>query len=102
MSAGGDGFDIRTLAETYHAGMTLAAHRHRWGQLVFANSGVMRVMTEAAAWLVPPTRAIWLPAGVQHVIAVQGEVAMRSLYIDAPRRCPKPLVCWRSLHFFAS
>lgn len=88
--SGGDGFDVRTLAATYHAGTALAAHRHRWGQLVFAASGVMRVATDGAVWLIPPTRAIWLPAGVSHAIAMQGEVAMRTLYIDAPRAAPLP------------
>ena len=81
----GDGFDVRTLAATFYAGATLGAHRHPWGQLVFAVSGVMRVTTEAAAWTIPPTRAIWLPAGVPHAIVIQGEVALRTLYIDRPR-----------------
>lgn len=86
----GDGFDIRSLAATYHARTTLAAHRHRWGQLVFAASGVMRVATEDAVWLIPPTRAIWLPAGIRHAITMQGEVAMRTLYLAAPRSAPLP------------
>ncbi|PIC01361.1 helix-turn-helix transcriptional regulator [Caulobacter sp. X] len=86
----GDGFDVRTLAATFYAGTTLGAHRHAWGQLVFAASGVMRVTTEAAAWTIPPTRAIWLPAGVPHAIVVQGEVALRTLYIDRPRSDPLP------------
>ena len=85
MSASGDGFDIRTLAATYHPGTTLATHRHRWGQLVFAAAGVMHVNTGDAVWLIPPTRAIWLPAGVAHAITMQGDVMMRTLYIDAPR-----------------
>jgi hypothetical protein len=50
----------------------------------------MRVMTDDATWLIPSTRAIWLPAGLQHAIAVQGEVAMRTLYIDLPRAEPLP------------
>ena len=41
----------------------LDRHDHPWGQLAFCNSGVMRVISDAAAWLSPPTRAIWLPAG---------------------------------------
>ena len=45
----------------------------------------MRVITDEAAWLAPPTRAIWLPAGLAHEIVMKGEVAMRSLYI-APDR----------------
>ncbi len=85
-----DGYDVRTLAATFYAGTTLGGHAHDWGQLVFAASGVMRVMTDAATWTIPPTRAIWLPAGVRHTIAIQGEVAMRTLYIDAPRSDPLP------------
>ena len=85
-----DGFDVRTLAATFYAGTTLGGHAHDWGQLVFAASGVMRVTTDEAAWTIPPTRAIWLPAGVRHAIAIQGEVAMRTLYIDTPRSDPLP------------
>ena len=85
MNASGDGLDVRTLAAGYPAGTVLPAHHHGWGQLVFAASGVMRVTTDDAAWLIPPTRAIWLPAGIRHAIAMLGEVAMRTLYIDMPR-----------------
>ncbi|MCF4167345.1 helix-turn-helix transcriptional regulator [Zavarzinia compransoris] len=90
MTAGAGDFDIRTLATTYGAGTVLAPHRHRSGQLVFAASGVMRVMTDGAVWLIPPTRAIWLPAGTRHAVAMQGDVAMRTLYIAAPRSAPLP------------
>jgi AraC-like DNA-binding protein len=85
LSSIGDGFDVRSLALTFRSGATLARHRHEWGQLVFASSGVMYVATEAEAWLVPPTKALWLPAGLEHQISVRGEVAMRTLYL-APDR----------------
>ncbi len=90
MNAGDDGFEVRTLAAGYHAGTVLQPHHHGWGQLVFAASGVMRVTADDAAWLIPPTRAIWLPAGTRHAVAVLGEVAMRTLYIDMPRAAPLP------------
>ena len=85
MSGAGDGFDVRSLAVTFHHGATLARHAHPWGQLVFATSGAMHVATDATAWLVPATKAIWLPAGLAHRIAIRGEVAMRTLYV-APTR----------------
>jgi len=44
----------------------------------------MRVLGDTATWLSPPTRAIWLPAGVAHEIVMRGEVATRFLYI-----CPE-------------
>ncbi len=80
-----DGFDVRSLAITLRSGAVIATHRHPWAQLVFARSGVMHVVTEKAVWLTPATKAIWLPAGVEHRIDVQGEVAMRTLYIAAAR-----------------
>lgn len=39
----------------------------------------MRVATDAATWLVPPTKAIWIPAGLPHQILFGGEAAMRTL-----------------------
>jgi AraC-like DNA-binding protein len=81
----GDGFDVRSLAMTLRPGAHVGNHRHPWAQLVFACSGVMRVSTAAETWLTPATKAIWLPAGVEHRIDIQGEVAMRTLYI-APER----------------
>lgn len=76
---------VRTLAVTYPGGFSLGEHRHRWGQLIYGTRGVMRVATDASLWFVPPTRAVWVPAGCAHGIAMQGEVAMRTLYL-APAR----------------
>ena len=77
----GDGFSVRSAATTYPDGMRLHRHDHPWGQLAFCNSGVMRVVSDATVWLAPPTRAIWLPAGVPHEIVMKGDVATRFLYI---------------------
>jgi AraC-like DNA-binding protein len=80
-----DGFLIAGAA-TYPDAMRIERHDHAWGQLTFCVSGVMRVMSDAAAWLSPPTRAIWLPAGVAHEIVMKGEVNARFLYL-APELC---------------
>ena len=77
----GDGYSVRSAATTYPDGTRLDRHDHAWAQLAFCNSGVMQVMTDQAAWLSPPTRAIWLPARVAHEITMKGEVATRFLYI---------------------
>ena len=74
-------FDVRSLSLTYRTGHRIAPHAHAWHQLVHARSGVMRVMAEDRVWLVPPTRAIWVPAGVAHQFVVRGEVAFRTLYL---------------------
>ena len=88
-----DGFPIRGLAQTFPDGAVLDAHTHPWGQLVYAVSGVMQVTTPAAAWLVPPTRAIWVPASVPHEIRMRGRVAMRTLYFAPADPDPRLATC---------
>jgi AraC-like DNA-binding protein len=74
-------FDVRSLSLTYRTGHRIPAHAHDWHQLVHARSGVMRVTVEDRVWLVPPTRAIWVLAGVVHQFMVRGEVTFRTLYL---------------------
>ena len=53
----------------------------------------MQVLAQNVLWLVPPTRALWAPAGVVHAIQMRGSVAMRTIYVPAdvaqglPARC---------------
>lgn len=78
----GDGLVVRSLAVTYPDGAMLGEHNHPWSQLVYGRSGVMRVTTPGASWLVPPTKAIWLPAHRPHDIQMRGAVALRTLYLS--------------------
>ncbi len=81
----GDGFDVRSLALTYRDGHRLPAHAHPWAQLIYARSGVMHVVADGRLWFTPPTRAIWIPHGVEHEIAIRGETALRTLYVSPER-----------------
>ena len=71
----------------YPAGFRIAPHRHRSAQLVYASAGVMVVATADGTWVVPPERAVWVPAETEHRIRMRGAVAMRTLYI-APGAAP--------------
>jgi AraC-like DNA-binding protein len=42
----------------------------------------MTVETEDGLWVVPPARAVWVPAFVTHSIAMSGRVELRTLYLD--------------------
>jgi AraC-like DNA-binding protein len=59
---------------------------HRRGQLLHAVSGIMRVETAQAAWIVPPARALWLPPQWPHSVTMRSHVEMRTIYI-APAPC---------------
>ena len=56
-------------------------HTHEDHQLAWAASGVLTVLTEGATWVLPPTRALWIPAGLQHETGATTSATMRSVYI---------------------
>jgi AraC-like DNA-binding protein len=56
-------------------------HTHVDHQLAWAASGVLTVLTEDATWVLPPTRALWIPAGLPHETGAEGRATMRTLYI---------------------
>jgi AraC-like DNA-binding protein/mannose-6-phosphate isomerase-like protein (cupin superfamily) len=81
---------VVSRATDYPAGHVIDHHLHARGQLVYAVHGVMMVAAEGGQWIVPPTRAIWMPAGVVHMIRCIGVVHMRSIYVrpDAAPQLP--------------
>jgi AraC-like DNA-binding protein len=89
----GDLKSITTLTHDYPAGHVVPLHFHDRDQLVYASRGVMTVSTRNGTWVVPPHRAVWIPAGIPHTITMSGLVAMRTLYLKPhlakrlPRDC---------------
>ena len=73
---------IITLSRDYAPGHTIPLHFHNRDQLVFASRGVMTVTANDGAWVVPVHRAVWIPARTAHTIAMSGNVAMRTLYLQ--------------------
>lgn len=72
---------VRSLGLRLPANQRVATHTHDWHQLVYATEGVMRVDTPSASWVVPPDRAVWIPAGFEHSIQMTGTVRMQTLYL---------------------
>jgi AraC-like DNA-binding protein/quercetin dioxygenase-like cupin family protein len=69
------------------AGGVFPPHVHREHQLAWASSGVLTVTTAEATWVLPPTRAVWLPAGVRHTTGASTPATVRSLYFPTTA-CP--------------
>jgi AraC-like DNA-binding protein/mannose-6-phosphate isomerase-like protein (cupin superfamily) len=78
--ATGDG--VHLVARNYRKGTRLDTHMHREAQLVYAAKGTMQVTTPKGRWLVPPDRAVWVPARLEHSIDVLADIQMRTLYFD--------------------
>ena len=69
------------FAEDYPAGLKTGMHTHPRAQLLYAVSGVMRITTEAASYVVPPSAALHLPADTPHDVEMEGPVQMRELFL---------------------
>jgi len=72
---------VAGVALDYQAGEQIPEHCHAEAQLIYAVSGVMTVQTAAGRWVVPPERAVWVPALETHSIRMTGTVGMRTVYI---------------------
>jgi AraC-like DNA-binding protein len=81
------------LASDYPSGYEIAPHRHALAQLVYASQGVMTVTAAAGSWVVPPQRAVWMPAGAEHGIRVNRAISMRSLFVRPDAVAGLPDAC---------
>ncbi|MQS36200.1 helix-turn-helix transcriptional regulator [Streptomyces katsurahamanus] len=68
------------------AGQWIEAHSHPQHQLAWTRRGVLSVAVDDAYWVLPPTRALWLPAGVVHRTGATRDAVLCSLYLE-PDRC---------------
>jgi AraC-like DNA-binding protein len=71
----------RSFATTYSHGSVLEPHSHDWHQLLYASTGAMTVFAAESSWMIPPGKAVLIPARCRHSIRMWGAVAMRSLYM---------------------
>jgi quercetin dioxygenase-like cupin family protein len=81
-----DSFDatdrpVLAIGTDYPPGTLLHTHSHRRAQFLYGATGVMEVGTDDGAWVVPPQRGVWIPAGKPHRVRMLG-VSTRSLYIE--------------------
>jgi len=70
-----------------------AAHAHPRGQLIYASSGVMRVICSGDLWIVRPSQAAWVPPGVEHEVYFPGDVSLRNLFVDPSTATGLPKQC---------
>ncbi|MES2295422.1 MAG: helix-turn-helix transcriptional regulator [Pseudomonadota bacterium] len=76
---------LRLCARALEADTMLLAHRHDWGQVTLALSGVFRVRVPGSSWTVPPLRAIWIAPHVEHEVTVLEAATLCPLWVHAAR-----------------
>ncbi|WP_313529925.1 helix-turn-helix transcriptional regulator [Shinella sp.] len=68
-------------------------HSHEQAQLLYAVSGVVSIKTDEGTWVVPPSRAVWLPPKLEHETSSHAGVQFRSLLIDTSGMQGLPDAC---------
>jgi AraC-like DNA-binding protein len=79
---------VRVRARALSADQHIEPHSHDWAQLAWSESGVTRVTVESPqpmTYLVPPSRAVWIPPGARHAVEILQAARLRTVYVDAAR-----------------
>jgi len=84
---------VVAMPKDFASGFEILPHHHQRAQLIYATAGTMRVSTDDGVWVVPPQRALWMPAGVIHSIVMLGDTTMRTLYVRDDEATAMPTVC---------
>ena len=84
---------VAVMQKRFPPEFVIAPHSHRRDQLLYAATGTMRVRTETHSWIVPPERALYIPGGVLHTVAMHNPVEMRTLYIEPGAHHQLPDAC---------
>ncbi len=78
-----DHYDAQIIGIASNFGMhDSGPHSHQKHQLLFAQAGCMSIELADRVCFLPPTRAAWIPAGMEHRVLMTSVVAYRSLYLD--------------------
>ena len=84
---------VAAMPKDFAAGFEIQPHHHERAQLIYATAGTMRVSTDDGVWMVPPQRALWMPAGVTHSIVMLSDTTMRTLYVRDDAAAAMPTAC---------
>ncbi len=79
---------LRAKSHLLRADTRVLPHSHDWAQVTMSSTGVVRLTAEHGTFIVPPSRALWIPPGVEHAVTMVEDSDVRTLYLHQPAgRC---------------
>ena len=79
---------VRAKVRQLAADTQVMPHSHPWAQVAISTTGVIRLTVDRGTYIVPPSRALWIPPGVEHAVTMVESADLRTLYFHQPRgRC---------------
>ncbi|SMH62766.1 transcriptional regulator, AraC family [Azospirillum lipoferum] len=84
--------ELRNPAAALHVAVTdnrseIPVHEHESGQLILALCGAVTCHVPGSIWMVPPGRAVWIPAGVPHHSLATANSRMCFLFVQPNAAC---------------
>ncbi|WP_296700336.1 helix-turn-helix transcriptional regulator [Rhodoferax sp.] len=78
---------VRSRARSLGMDAQVEPHRHPWTQLTYCARGLMQVTVAQSSlqttFIIPPSRAVWIPPGVQHTVTVLEAAELRTVDVHA-------------------
>ncbi len=81
--APGDIICFAPLVRNFSRGLVIEDHMHPFGQLLYANSGIVSVITRHGHFIIPPDRAMWLPPYCAHEVRMLTDTNITSLLLQS-------------------
>lgn len=79
---------VRAKHRELRADTQVRPHSHPWAQVAISTTGVLRLTVPRGTYIVPPSRALWIPPGVEHAVTMVEDADLRTLYFHQPSgRC---------------
>jgi AraC-like DNA-binding protein len=72
---------VRAKARRLEPDTEIIPHRHAWAQVAISISGVARITAGDGTYLVPASRAVWIPPAIEHAVTVVEAAELRTLYV---------------------
>jgi AraC-like DNA-binding protein/quercetin dioxygenase-like cupin family protein len=76
---------VRAKRQHLSTDTRVVPHHHDWGQIALSATGVVRMTMNDGSFIVPPSRALWIPPGVEHAVSVVEDAELLTLYLHQPR-----------------
>ncbi|WP_394791280.1 AraC family transcriptional regulator [Rhodoferax sp.] len=77
---------LRCRARSLPVDTHFEPHQHAWAQLAYCDRGLMQVTAidqgQHSSYIVPPSRAVWIPANQPHAVTLLESAHLRTVYMD--------------------
>lgn len=81
---------VRAKHHRLSARTQVVPHRHDWAQLAVSLNGVLHLSAPQGTLIAPPSKAVWIPPGLVHAVAMVEEADLIFIYVlqDASAQGP--------------